>query len=153
MKSFRLKRIYNSFPLFFQQSKRGNKLETPFDAQTTESESHLATNPVPDRDDEGNPVTPGPTSAGINLESATKDSAPQGILSTDGAISRLRGTEQTALSEQQQQQQQQPRVQFTPANNYYKNVSDNKDIAKLVSLLVTCINATKKVYLYLILLI
>jgi len=126
-----------------------SKHDTPLDAQTTESESHLAANPVPDRDDEGNPVTPGPTSAGINLESATKDSAPQGILSTDGANSRLRGTEQTALSEQQQQQQQ-PRVQFTPANNYYKNVSDNKDIAKLVSLLVTCINATKKVYLYLI---
>jgi hypothetical protein len=41
--------------------------------------------------------------------------------------------------------QQQTRVQFTPVNNYFKNVSDNKDVAKLVSLLITCINATKKV--------
>ncbi|CAF0729412.1 unnamed protein product, partial [Didymodactylos carnosus] len=40
--------------------------------------------------------------------------------------------------------QQERQVVFTPTNNYYKNVSENKDIAKLISLLATCINATKK---------
>ena len=29
--------------------------------------------------------------------------------------------------------------------NYFKNVSENKEIAKLVSLLSTCVNSTKKV--------
>jgi hypothetical protein len=42
-------------------------------------------------------------------------------------------------------QQQQPKVQFALANSFFKNVSDNKDIAKLVAQLATCINATKKV--------
>lgn len=129
---------------FFQQSKRGNKQETPLDAPPTESESHLAINPVAERDDEVNPTTPAPPpppqSAGL-LESSTRDLAP-----TDSTNSRLRSTDPTTNPDQQaQQQQQQNRVQFTPANNYYKNVSDNKDVAKLVSLLVTCINATKKV--------
>ena len=39
-------------------------------------------------------------------------------------------------------------VSFTihpQAKNYFRNVSDNKDIAKLVSLLFTAINSTKKV--------
>jgi len=128
-----------------QQNKRGTKTETPYDAQASESESHLAINSIPDRDDDANPpTTPGPTSSAVNLESSTKDVAPQGIISADSANSRLRTTEPTTNPEQQQQQQQ-TRVQFVPVNNYYKNVSDNKDVAKLVSLLVTCINATKKV--------
>jgi hypothetical protein len=135
-----------------QQTKRGTKTEIPYDAQASESESHLAINSIPDRDDDANPpTTPGPTSSAINLESSTKDLAPQGIISADSANSRLRTTEPTTNPEQQQQQQQQQtRVQFVPVNNYYKNVSDNKDVAKLVSLLVTCINATKKVVLNLI---
>ncbi|UJR23298.1 hypothetical protein I4U23_026313 [Adineta vaga] len=41
-------------------------------------------------------------------------------------------------------QQQAPRVQFTTTNNFYKNVTDNKDIAKLIAQLATCINSTKK---------
>jgi len=84
----------------------------------------------------------------MNLESSTKELAAQGIVSADGTTSRIRGTDPTSNTDPQQ-----PRVQFTPANNYYKNVSDNKDVAKLVSLLVTCINATKKVELILFLLI
>jgi len=56
---------------------------------------------------------------GNNLESSTKDLVPQII--------------------------QQPKVQFTLTNNFFKNVSDNKDISKLISQLATCINATKKV--------
>ena len=106
----------------------------------SESESHMALNTNPDRDDEANPVTPGPATSGMNLESSTKELAGQGITSAEGTTSRARGTEPTPNADQQQ-----PRVQFTPANNYFKNVSDNKDVAKLVSLLVTCINATKKV--------
>ena len=31
-----------------------------------------------------------------------------------------------------------------PAKNYFKSVSENKEIAKLVSLLSTCVNSTKK---------
>jgi spore germination protein GerM len=63
------------------------------------------------------------------------------LTAADGTPSRSRGNEQTTNSDQQQ-----TRVQFTPANNYFKNVSENKDVAKLVALLATCINATKKVY-------
>ncbi len=129
------------FVSVFQQSKRTTKQDTPNDAQINESESHLAINPNPDRDDEANPNTPGPTSSGMNLESSTKELAAQGISSVEGTTSRIRGNEPTTTNTDQQQS----RVQFTPANNYYKNVSDNKDVAKLVSLLVTCINATKKV--------
>lgn len=33
------------------------------------------------------------------------------------------------------------------ANNFYKSVSENKDIAKLISQLATCINTTKKVFI------
>lgn len=33
----------------------------------------------------------------------------------------------------------------TTARNYYKNVSENKEVAKLLSLLSTSINSTKKV--------
>lgn len=94
-----------------------------------------------DRDDDGNPVTtPAPTSAGINLDSSARDITGQGVISVENTNSRLRATDPPAGTADGQQS----RVQFTPANNYYKNVSDNKDIAKLVSLLVTCINATKK---------
>lgn len=111
------------------------------DAPGSESESHMGTNVNADRDDEGNPTTPGPMTSGINLESSTRDLAAQGIISTDGTTSRGRAT---ADQPNTTDQPQQSRVQFTPANNYYKNVTDNKDVAKLVSLLATCINATKK---------
>ena len=104
--------------------------------QPGESESRLMMNQTPDRDDEGHPNTPGPTTAGINLESSSKDLAPI----VEGTNSRLRAGEQVPTNDQS-------RVQFTPANNYYKNVSENKDVAKLVALLATCINATKKVYI------
>ena len=42
-------------------------------------------------------------------------------------------------------QQQVSKVQFITSNNFFKNVTDNKDIAKLNAQLATCINATKKV--------
>ncbi|CAF4139157.1 unnamed protein product, partial [Rotaria magnacalcarata] len=121
-----------------RQSKRTSKLETPLDTQTGDSESHLATNPPSDHDEEVPPVTPGSASAGINLEASTKDLFHQIPPSSEGTNSRLRGNENANAD------QQHHRVQFTPANNYFKNVSENKDVAKLVSLLATCINATKK---------
>ncbi|CAF0723345.1 unnamed protein product [Didymodactylos carnosus] len=39
---------------------------------------------------------------------------------------------------------QDQQLAVAPANSYYKNVSENKEIAKLVALLATCVNATKK---------
>jgi hypothetical protein len=110
--------------------------------QPGESDSHVMANQGGERDDEGNPTTPGPTTPGINLELSTRDFPP----TADSANSRLRATEQVPTTDQ-------PRVQFTPANNYYKNVSENKDVTKLVALLATCINATKKVYHFVFLLI
>ncbi len=126
-----------------QQNKRATKSETPYDAQASENESHVAINSIPDRDDDAIPSTPGPISSANNLESSIKDLPPQGIVSAESANSRLRTNEQATTNSEQQQ----TRVQFVPVNNYYKNVSDNKDVAKLVSLLLTCINATKKVYI------
>lgn len=110
------------------------------DIPASESESHMGANVNIDRDDEGNPITPGPNATAMNLESSTRDLTAQGLVSTDSTTSRGRGTDQANNADQVQQS----RVQFTPANNYYKNVTDNKDVAKLVSLLATCINATKK---------
>ncbi len=76
---------------------------------------HLTT-----RDDDGN-----------NPESSTKDLSPPIVTSL------LRANEQV--------DSQQPKVQFILTNNFFKNVSENKDISKLISQLATCINATKKV--------
>jgi len=102
----------------------------PPDTQAGESESPLAINPLSERDDEANPpMTPGPTSAGFNLESP------------DVTTNRLRTNEQSTTGDHQQSQ-----IQFTPTNNYFRNVSENKDVVKLISLLATCINSTKKVY-------
>jgi dynein heavy chain len=100
----------------------------PPDTQADESESPRVINPLSERDDEANPMTPGPTSAGFNLESP------------DVTTNRLRANEQTTTADNQQSQ-----IQFTPTTNYFRNVSENKDVVKLISLLATCINSTKKV--------
>jgi hypothetical protein len=68
-------------------------------------------------------MTPGPTSAGFNLESP------------DVTTNRLRTNEQSTTGDHQPSQ-----IQFTPTNNYFRNVSENKDVVKLISLLATCIN-------------
>ncbi|CAF0880138.1 unnamed protein product [Rotaria sordida] len=123
-----------------QQRKRSSKHDIPLDTQIGDSESHLAINPTADHEEENNPITPGSALAGANLETSARDVFHQGSSATTdaGTTSRLRGHEQTNTD------QQHSRVQFTPANNYFKNVSENKDVAKLVALLATCINATKK---------
>jgi hypothetical protein len=115
----------------FQKGKRDGKIETLVETQPGENEPQLATNPSTERDEEGNVV---------NSESSVRDLAPQGLVPSDVINNRLKVNDQD-----EQQQQQPPKVQFTPTNNYFKNVAENKDLAKLVSQLATCINATKKV--------
>ena len=105
-----------------------------------ENESRTTTNQTPDRDDDGNTAVSIPNTPGINLESSNRDLMAPTATSGDGTMSRLRVHEQTSAVEGQQS-----KVQFIPTNNYFKNVSENKDVAKLVALLATCINATKKV--------
>ncbi|CAF1610032.1 unnamed protein product, partial [Adineta ricciae] len=121
-----------------QQSKRENNTEIPLDAATGDNESHAGVNPQSDREDEGAPTTPGLTPTGFNLDASTRDLTHQGVPANDTSLNRTRATEPTTTDHRQE------RVQFTPANNYYKNVSENKDVAKLVAILATCINATKK---------
>lgn len=106
----------------------------------SESESRVTTNQTPDRDDEGNPTTPGVAPSSINLEASTRDLLAQTATSMDAGNPRSRAQEQANTNDAQQS-----KVQFIPANNYFKNVSENKDVAKLVALLATCINATRKV--------
>jgi hypothetical protein len=72
-------------------------------------------NQLTDRDDDGN-----------NL-----DVVPQGLFNADNRL--------------QYPDSQQPKVQFSINNNFFKNVTENKDISKLISQLATCINGTKKV--------
>lgn len=117
-------------------------------AQAGDNESPVGINATTEHDEEGTPMTPGLTSGGINLESSGRDLTHQAINTTDGTINRTRATEQTTTGEHQP-----ARVQFTPSNNYFRNVSENKDVVKLVALLATCINATKKVSDFLLLLI
>ena len=111
------------------------------DAAAGDNESHGGVNPQSDREDEGAPTTPGLTPTGFNLDVSTRDLTHQGIPANDNSLNRTRATEPTTTDHRQE------RVQFTPVNNYYKNVSENKDVAKLVAILATCINATKKVNL------
>ena len=77
--------------------------------------------PTINRDDDGN-----------NLDPFTRDVVPQGLFNTD--------------NRPQYPDSQQPKVQFSINNNFFKNVTENKDISKLISQLATCINGTKKVY-------
>ena len=102
----------------------------------------MTTNQTPDRDDEGNPVTPAAIPSSINLEASTRDLLAQTSTSMEGTNTRSRIQEQISVNETQQN-----KVHFVPTNNYFKNVSENKDVAKLVALLATCINATRKVTL------
>lgn len=118
------------------------------DGQAAESDSRFGAGSTVDHDEELNPVTPGSAVVAFNFDSSTKDINAQGQFSNDGTASRLRATDSTVAADPQQ-----TRVQFTPANNYFKNVSENKDVAKLVALLATCINATKKVKKFLFYLI
>ena len=97
-------------------------------------------NQTPDRDEDGGRATPTSGTLGANVESSTKDTALQGGTFADGTNSRLRTHEPVNGLDQQL-----AKVQFAPANNYFKHVSENKDVSKLVALLATCINATKKV--------
>ncbi|CAF0837526.1 unnamed protein product [Adineta steineri] len=123
-----------------RQKKSDNNNEIPVDGQAGDNESHLGINPTTERDDEGIPLTPGlTTGGGINLDSSTRDLAHQGLPTTDNTTSRSRANEQITTVDHQQ-----GRVPMTPTNNYYKNVTENKDVAKLVAILATCINATKK---------
>jgi hypothetical protein len=110
-------------------------MDTPSDMQSNENESHAINHQMTDRDDEGNPTTPI-----SNLDSSARDTMPSTVTIAEGTNTRLRAHEQTAIGDLSQN-----KVQFIPVNNYFKNVSENKDIAKLVALLTTCINATKKV--------
>lgn len=111
----------------------------------SESESRVTTNQTPDRDDDGNPIssaapTSGQPTPAINLDASTRDLLAQPATSMEGGNTRSRIQEQISVVETQQN-----KVQFVPTNNYFKNVSENKDVAKLVALLATCINATRKV--------
>ncbi|CAF3729197.1 unnamed protein product [Adineta steineri] len=71
-----------------------------------------------------------------NIDASPKEPIPQILISSDNIDSRSRVNTIT--------DPQQSKVQFIAANNFFKNVIENKDVAKLTSQLATCINATKK---------
>lgn len=75
--------------------------------------------------------------SGINPESASKDGVVQVIPTSENFHPRPRVIESN--------DSQRTKMPVPVANNFYKNVSENKDIIKLVSQLATCINTTKKV--------
>ena len=109
--------------------------------QLSESESRFIMNQTPDRDEDGSRATPTSGIPGALAEPSSKDTGLQGGGPfADGTNSRLRIYEPVTGLDQQP-----AKVQFAPANNYFKHVSENKDVSKLVALLATCINATKKV--------
>ena len=86
-------------------------------------------------------MTPGTTNSGMNIELTARELVTQNSITGEGVNnSRLKGQEQSNLMESQH-----GKVQFVPTNNFFKNVSENKDVAKLVALLATCINSTRKV--------
>lgn len=74
---------------------------------------------------------------GTNPESATKDAVLQVLPTSENVHTRSRVNEST--------DSQRTKMPVSVANNFYRNVSENKDIAKLVAQLATCINTTKKV--------
>jgi len=100
--------------------------------QSGEPDRHTKRSNTIDRDDEANRPA-----IRNNSVSSTREQASQVLTTTDNINARSRANTHA--------DQQQPKVQFAVANNFFKNVTDNKDIAKLVSQLATCINATKKV--------
>ncbi len=81
-----------------------------------------------EHDDDGNNNNP---------ELSPKDAALQIITTSENVNIRPRINENL--------DSQQVKMQFILPNNFYKNVSENKEIGKLISQLATCINATKKV--------
>ena len=74
---------------------------------------------------------------GNNSDLSPKDPGLQVLITSENINTRPRISENI--------DSQQAKVQFILPNNFYKNVSENKDIGKLISQLATCINATKKV--------
>ncbi len=74
---------------------------------------------------------------GNNSDLSPKEPGLQIITTSENANTRPRANENI--------DSQQTKVQFILPNNFYKNVSENKEIGKLISQLATCINATKKV--------
>jgi hypothetical protein len=109
--------------LYTFQGKRRNRRQISVDMPPDEYERHPTINQPADRDDEMN-----------NRELFARDLVPQGLLNPDNPIARSQYIEA-----------QQNKVQFASNNNFFKNVTENKDISKLVAQLATCINATKKV--------
>jgi hypothetical protein len=100
--------------------------------QPGEHTQHPKTGHTSERDDEANPPI-----INNNPELSAREQASQVLTISDNINTRSRTNTHA--------DQQQAKVQFTVANTFFKNVSDNKDIAKLVAQLATCINATKKV--------
>lgn len=90
-------------------------------------------NPTTDRHDESHPLH-----GDGQHEPLTTDASPPRILVSTSVKPRTRFNGRT-------NQQSTSKVQFTTDNNFYKNVTENKDIAKLVSQLATCITTTKTV--------
>lgn len=75
--------------------------------------------------------------ANDNSESLIRDIPPKGLPIPINILTRPRINENT--------DGQQSKVQFAANPNFFKNVSENKDIGKLISQLATCINITKNV--------
>lgn len=116
------------------------KTESGMDGILAEADSRTNVTNTPDRDDETNQVIPGTALSGPTAE-GVRELITQTSLSLDVNATRLKTAETTVEG-------QQGRVQFAATNNYFKNVSENKDVSKLVSLLATCINASRKVVLH-----
>ncbi|CAF4402891.1 unnamed protein product [Rotaria socialis] len=113
------------------RGKRKGQLEPKSNLNSQEQERLRAINSMTERNDEDNAVY-----GGYNSESFRIDLNPQGIMTSTNVNS---GTRFNARVDQQQIS----KVQFTVDNNFFKSVSENKDIAKLVSQLATCITTTK----------
>ncbi|CAF3405686.1 unnamed protein product [Rotaria sp. Silwood1] len=115
----------------WSNDRQRKKHESTTHMRSDERERYYAINPTFERNEEGSP-----TNIGNNTESYTTDLYPQGLITSTNINTRTRVNRSA-------RQQQTSKVQFILDNNFFKNVSENKDILKLVAQLATCINTTK----------
>lgn len=108
------------------------------DPPLAENDAHLATHPTAERDDEDHPITSDLVPPTYNPNLSAREPPAGGPPATDIFTARSRGNTVGAVPELQQQAK--------ATNNYYKHVSENKDISKLIGQLATCINTSKEVH-------
>lgn len=121
------------YVMFYFQDKQKGSFGSTNDTDLDERERQGPLVRIVERPDERNPTN----ITNNNLESNGLDLAPQGLVNSTNI------TDQGQINPPGARRQS--KVHFTIDNNFFKNVAENKDIAKLVSQLATCINTTKTV--------